>query len=60
MKNNTKIIFKFNEIQVIIIHLEIKYEIIEYIIKEILKTYANIIKTLIINIKKKIITKIYI
>ena len=60
MKNNTEITLKFNEIQVITIHLKIKHEIIEYMIKETSKTYINIIKTSIINIKKKVIIEIHI
>ena len=53
-------IYKLNKIQVIFIHLENKHEIIEYIIKEISKNYINIIKTSIINTKKKNIIEIYI
>ena len=60
MKNNTEITVKFNEIQVITIHLKIKHEIIKYMIKETSKTYINIIKTSIINIKKKVIIEIHI
>ncbi len=60
IENNTKMTCKFNEIQIIITHLKNKHEVIEYIIKEISKTYTDIIKISIINTKKKVIIEIYI
>ena len=48
---------KLNEIQLIIIRLENKYEIMKCMIKEVSKNYANIIKTSIINTREKVTTK---
>ena len=52
MENNTEIALKLNEIQATTTRLENKHEAIERTIKEAPKTYANIIKTTIINTKE--------
>ena len=47
--------YKLNEIQATIIRLENKYEAIKRTIKEAPKTYADVIKISIINIRGKAI-----
>ena len=56
-ENNSEMIYKLNEIQATMTRLESNHEAIEHTVKEAPKTYADIIKTSIINTKENALQK---